>query len=245
MKKYFESLKQSLHKNEEVLLSNKIAEMLRQFARADHKLLEIGCSNGNYAIDRAERLGINEVYGVDVGVKRLEQAKGKMLSVYECNIEKETLPFENDSFDILICNQVLEHLKEIHHVMNECHRVLRKDGLLLVSVPNLAALHNRLLLVVGKQPTTLQVMSEHVRGFAPGAFIWFLTFNGFFKIISYRGSGFYPIPPPLSTFLSKLFPRLAVYQMALLKKTKTDGISWVEEFKRRHIEGYGEDFWYE
>lgn len=230
-----------------MLLSNKIVEMLRKFARADHKLLEIGCSNGNYAIDRAKRLGINEIYGVDVGVKRLEQASGKwkMLSVYECNIEKEALPFEDDSFDILICNQVLEHLKEIHHVMDECHRVLKEDGLLLVGVPNLAALHNRVLLVVGKQPTTLQVMSEHVRGFALGAFIWFLTFNKFLKIISYKSTGFYPILPPLSTFLSKLFPRVSVYQIALLKKTKAGGISWVEEFKRRHIEGYGEDFWYE
>ncbi len=206
LKDNFNTLKCYLHRTEEINLSNKIVGMLKPLCDGKNmRLLEVGCSNGGYAIDRSHKLGISEVYGVDLGRKRLEEAKQKGVITFECDIEEEPLPFDNDSFDIIICNQVLEHLKKIHFLMDECHRVLKKDGLFVVSVPNLAALHNRLLLFVGKQPTTLQVFSEHVRGFAPDAFKSYLTFNNLFKLIRYSCSGFYPFPPQYQQYYRDCF----------------------------------------
>ena len=240
-------LKDSLHIKEEVILSDRLAAMLRPYCEGRApRLLEIGCSNGKYASRRRSQMGgTADVYGVDVGTMRLEEAKQRGIRAYSCDCEREKLPFESDFFDMVISNQVMEHLKEIHLVTDEIHRVLKPNGLLLVSVPNLAALHNRLLLLFGRQPTTLRAMTEHVRGFAPDEFVRFLTLNGLFDLVSYKASGFYPIPPPLSGLLSKVFPRLSVFQIALLRKARSDGPKWVSEFKRLHIEGYGEDFWYE
>lgn len=50
----------------------------------------------------------------------------------------------------------------------------------MISVPNLAALHNRLLLLLGKQPATIRIMGSYVRGYACGSFDQFLGHNGLF-----------------------------------------------------------------
>ncbi|MCX7878507.1 MAG: class I SAM-dependent methyltransferase [Ignavibacteria bacterium] len=45
----------------------------------------------------------------------------------------EKLPFENDRFDVIISSQVLEHVQDVEHYMNECYRLLKPDGILLLS----------------------------------------------------------------------------------------------------------------
>lgn len=45
------------------------------------------------------------------------------------------LPFENESFDIIFCNHVLEHIEEDQKAMSELYRVMRKDGWGIFQVP--------------------------------------------------------------------------------------------------------------
>ncbi len=45
----------------------------------------------------------------------------------------ERLKFEDNTFDIVISSQVLEHVQEVDEYVNECYRVLKKDGCLLLS----------------------------------------------------------------------------------------------------------------
>jgi SAM-dependent methyltransferase len=53
------------------------------------------------------------------------------------NIEEETLPFENSSFDLILLLEVFEHLyKRPNHVFREIRRVLRPGGTLIISTPN-------------------------------------------------------------------------------------------------------------
>ena len=40
-----------------------------------------------------------------------------------------------NSIDIVYCNQVLEHIEDLFKVMNEIPRILKKDGLLIITVP--------------------------------------------------------------------------------------------------------------
>lgn len=47
----------------------------------------------------------------------------------------ESLPFAQESFDLVLCTQVLEYLPEPHTVISEIHRVLRPGGSLILSVP--------------------------------------------------------------------------------------------------------------
>jgi hypothetical protein len=73
-------------------------------------------------------------------------------------------------------------------------RVLRPGGVLVVAIPNLAALHNRLLLLTGRQPTTLHINNgDHVRGFAIASTTRFLARDLGFRVLRIVGVGLPPI----------------------------------------------------
>jgi SAM-dependent methyltransferase len=70
-----------------------------------------------------------------------------------CDLAKQSIPFEDDYFDLVIFTEVLEHVPAPpSQVLREVRRVIRKGGKLILSVPNIAALHCRLKLLFGVQP---------------------------------------------------------------------------------------------
>jgi hypothetical protein len=87
-------------------------------------------------------------------------------------------------------------------------------------VPNLASLHNRLLLAAGRQPSPIKSASAHVRGFTKPDLIGFANecFPGGYELDQYGGSNFYPFPPLIAKPLSVLFPSLSWGIFLLLKK---------------------------
>jgi SAM-dependent methyltransferase len=56
-----------------------------------------------------------------------------------CNAED--MPIENESYDLVLCTQVLEHCTSPERIINECHRVLRDGGTLIVTVPSIYPVH--------------------------------------------------------------------------------------------------------
>ena len=87
------------------------------------------------------------------------------MDVARIDLESQPFPWPDASMDVVVVNQVLEHLKNIWLPMNELHRVLRPDGAAILSVPNLASLHNRVLMALGRQPTSVRTFGPHVRGY--------------------------------------------------------------------------------
>ncbi|MEE9348819.1 MAG: methyltransferase domain-containing protein [Flavobacteriaceae bacterium] len=62
------------------------------------------------------------------------------------------LPFKDNSIECFILTEVLEHLRMGMPLMNEIQRCLQKNGVLLISVPNMVSLANRLWWMLGKVP---------------------------------------------------------------------------------------------
>ena len=84
------------------------------------------------------------------------------------DVSGRPLPFEDGSFDLVMCNHVLEHVFETEHLLREFRRVVSPQGLCIVSVPNLAAWVNRVLLLMGLQPLGSEVGTESIAyGFRP------------------------------------------------------------------------------
>lgn len=131
--------------------------------------------------------------------------------VLTVDIERDPLPFEDGSVDVVIANQILEHTKEIFWILHQVSRIVRVGGSLIIGVPNLAAFHNRILLSLGRQPSPIKTASAHVRGFTKGDLTRFLEacFSGGFVLKDFGGSNFYPFPPVLAKPLATLFPTLA------------------------------------
>src|SRR5262249_44335498 len=68
------------------------------------------------------------------------------------DVEAAAFPAADGDFDLVIWNRELVTVKNLGAALREVRRILRPGGVFVVAVPNLAALHNRLLLLAGRQP---------------------------------------------------------------------------------------------
>jgi SAM-dependent methyltransferase len=169
------------------------------------RLLDVGCWDGSATVEYARCIEA-EAYGIEIFEEPARKARDRGVEVARLNLERESFPWEADTFDVVIANQVLEHLKNVWLPMSEIYRVLRPGGHALLSVPNLASLHNRVILAVGMQPTSIRTFGPHVRGFTMAEFRRFVEYGGAFRVTEAWGVGFYPFPAVLARLPARLFP---------------------------------------
>jgi SAM-dependent methyltransferase len=200
------------------------------------KLLDLACWDGKATKYYGERLGMDALFGADYQNDRLEEARARGVDVRQCDFENEGLPFPDATFDVVVANQIFEHLKQIYRPLSEIHRVLKPGGILLFSVPNLGGLYYRLQLLFGRQPATIKVFEAHVRAFTVQGALDLLTFGNRFEVVASRGSGFYPLPPPLSGWMSRAFSGLAIFQIHLLRKREGTGPDWQEHIASKGVQ---------
>lgn len=185
-------------------------------------VLDVGAGEGKDLLLAKKVVSTSTLHAVECHLPYINSLQKNGIIVYNLNIERELFPFQDGSLDVVILNQVLEHIKEIFWVMHEVSRVLKVGGHLIVGVPNLASLHNRLLLLFGCQPTCLKNSSPHVRGFTKRDFLVFLEtiYQGGYRLGMFKGSNFYPFPPLIASVLAEIFPNMAVGIFMLFEKHK-------------------------
>lgn len=102
------------------------------------KILDLGCGMGEFATFLS-RLGYN-VVGVDMDKEQLKLAKilkeENKAKVEFVNADATRLPFKDREFDIIICFDVFEHIKDLQPICIEMRRVLKDDGVVFLRFPN-------------------------------------------------------------------------------------------------------------
>jgi SAM-dependent methyltransferase len=193
--------------------------------RAPVRILDVGCGGGQDLLNIKRLIPDKkiELFGIDYQDIHFCNAIEKGIQIFSLDIEREQFPFEKYFFNLVICNQILEHTKEIFWILSECSRVLELGGYLIVSVPNMAALHNRILLLMGKQPTCLHVVGPHLRGFTIGEFKEFIETANAFRVVETGASNLFPFPPRIGRLLLKSFPGLGVSILFLCKRQNLNG----------------------
>jgi ubiquinone/menaquinone biosynthesis C-methylase UbiE len=192
-------------------------------------LLDIGCADGMKTMQYVKMLSVplEKVYGIELKPKyvRLAEKRFKVLNV---NLEHDTFPFQDQEIEVIICNQILEHLKTIFLPLSEMDRVLRIGGHLIIGIPNLAAIHNRFFILFGRQPSCNIIMGPHIRCFTHKGFLKFIKQNTNFELQSVSAATLYPFPYPVVQYCAKYFPGLSSYTFYLLKKIKhnPDNCGW-------------------
>ncbi|HRY30281.1 MAG TPA: methyltransferase domain-containing protein [Elusimicrobiota bacterium] len=186
---------------------------IRKFLAAApfHTVLDLGAGAGEDLLMAREVDPSAELHAVEIEPSFVRQLRGCGIRTHEVDIETGRCPFPDGSLDVVIANQVLEHAKEIFWIAHEVSRVLAVGGRFIVGVPNLASLHNRFLLALGRQPTPIQNNSAHIRGYTRNDLCRFLesAFPGGYALRAWGGSNFYPFPPFLAKPLAALFPNMA------------------------------------
>lgn len=101
------------------------------------KLLDVGCGKMPYKQYILENSEINEYIGLDIDTALEYDKAVKPDYTWDGN----NIPFENNSYDVILATEVLEHCPNPTSIISEMYRVLKKDGIILITVPFLWPLH--------------------------------------------------------------------------------------------------------
>jgi SAM-dependent methyltransferase len=100
-------------------------------------VLDAGCGTG-YGTDILAAAGASDAVGVDISSDAIEHARSltSRASVEFVLGDLHELPFADHAFDLVVCFEAIEHVDDQARVITELKRVLRPDGLLVLSSPN-------------------------------------------------------------------------------------------------------------
>ena len=77
-----------------------------------------------------------------------------------CDLNRDELPWPENTFDCVVCCEVIEHIVDTDRLLSELKRVLKPGGVLVLSTPNLASALNRVFVLLGWQPLSTEVSTR-------------------------------------------------------------------------------------
>ena len=109
---------------------NLISNLLSK--KTDIHLLDVGCSSGAF-VSIANGLGMN-AEGVDPSEKAVQSGIDRGLKIHFGYLHE--VSFQEDAFDAITLYEVIEHVNEPKALLEECHRILKPNGVLLIGTGN-------------------------------------------------------------------------------------------------------------
>jgi len=177
--------------------------------------LDLGCDDGVLTSEISKQIGTNNSYGAEIVEESIELARKKGVVVKKFDLNNK-FDFEDNVFDVVHANQVIEHLYNSDNFIGEIFRVLKPGGYAIISTENASSWCNIFASIMGWQIFSLTNIStikpgignpialhrnddpileswNHIRVYN----IWGLreylkVFN--FKIEKIKGSGYFPLP---------------------------------------------------
>lgn len=165
--------------------------------------------------------------------------KNKTIVIKECDLNSEKWPFDDSEFDVIVSNQVLEHMSNTDHFFEEFFRIMRPDAHGVISKPNLSSLHNILQLLITLQPVMCNASNRfygvgnlfsshrgekrnapfhcHLRIFSIRAMVELCNIYGL-RVEKKCGGTFMGIPV-IGRFLGRIIPWYSYYCTLKVRKT--------------------------
>lgn len=175
---------------------------------------------------------VKDYVGLDISETAVKEAKKQGLNAIIHDLQKP-LPFDKNSFDLVICMDTLEHLFDPEFTMKEIFRVIKPKGTVIISIPNVAWIPQRIQMLIGifhpggSQVGTPSWLDPHIRFWNLKSYKKFIVVARF-RLIELR-SIFYMenqtqtwILDWFFEFVGDIFPSLfAPYFISALKPLKT------------------------
>lgn len=194
-------------------LHNIILNLLKKnYEETNHKLLDLGAGEGALSL-KLKKFGF-DVYATDISA---EIFKVKDIPFKIANLDKN-IPYTDNFFDCIVCVELLEHLKNPWITMEEIRRVLKQNGLLVLTTPNIHNLSSKLRFFLfnkfyGFNATKITSPMEHIHPFTVTELKLMLNENGFklLKILYDR---------PFMRYFYRLFPPNQLFGVTNILITK-------------------------
>ena len=210
------------------------SEVLPLLPRKINRLLEIGCGSGNTLKYIKDNYQYDWACGVELAHEAAEIARSKVDLVIEGDIENMDLQIDPATLDVILCLDVLEHLIDPWGVISKLSTLLKPDGIMIASIPNIRYCHVVItLILLGKWEYT-------DKGILDKTHLRFFTRNTAIKLLessSLTVDIVKDIHPKKSTKIRianlitfSMFKDFFVYQYLIRAKKKSDlGIGTGEE----------------
>ena len=201
------------------------------------KTLVLGGCEGVFVNKVMKRLGLKTIYTVDIDSKYVDILKKNSAFIVSRADLNEKFPYKNSYFNLVVADQIIEHIIDLDNFISEIYRILRINGKAIISTENLASFANILSLVLGYRPFSIHYSSRinignplsphnghiiksdsvigaiHHKIFTPKALKDLLKFYNF-RIIKEFYNGFIPF----STKSEKFFGNHAFFMSYLVSK---------------------------
>ncbi len=147
-------------------------------------VIELGCGSGVIL----NMLNAPHKTGVDISAKAIEIARHQVqaedgVDLQVVDIDNDELPFPEKSFDGALASEVLEHLFDPVHALAELNRMLRTDGKLIVTVPNIGYHVYRYYHLISGEVSDFHgnglIVNEHIRYYGRDSLAKLLELTGF------------------------------------------------------------------
>lgn len=210
---------------------NIYVELCRKYSTEAETILELGCGDGEdlKSLQKQSSLSNKNFIGIDLISQKITDF------TYIQSDLNGIFPVTTASVNMVMSNQVIEHIYKTDDFLDEITRVLAPGGILVLSTVNLAAYHYRLMLLFGYSPLVLHPSrrlvgsilknTEYSEPFYGHKSVF--TFNGLveliqkyygFEIIEKQSFGMSFLPAIVSTILLKLCPNMGTYTYIVAKK---------------------------
>ncbi len=155
-------------------------ELLREAVKGRQgkiRILDLGCGEGHITAKMREALPDAEVTGLDYSLSAIEYAHDHFPEIdfavgnaYQC-------PYSKDYFDVVVCNNLWEHVPDPLILLSKMATVLKPGGALIISTPSRFRLSNLVRVLRGKPVTFMS--EQHVTEYSVGQVIEQLRYGGF------------------------------------------------------------------
>jgi SAM-dependent methyltransferase len=198
----------------------KALSLAENYLKKDSKILVAGSGEGGLEYQLLEKkLDASQISAVDIDPG---QYKISAVKCQYCDLNGR-IPFNDKSFDVCFSIEVIEHLNNPQNMIDEAHRILRPDGRLYLSTPNLHSIAQKLRFLFSDEFHWFRDKHHKNLGHIHPIFDWLLKrmIQERFEIIDYDAPSFQlrlltkspGIPMPIK---SKLFADINIYALKKL-----------------------------
>ena len=139
-----------------------LIKILNDHGISNKNCLDIGPGSGRW-INFLKKQKSKNIYAVDISDKVIDINKTNCDKIFKLDFEKKKIPLQNNSIDLIICLEVLEHLRQPDHFLKEIMRLLKKDSIAVFSIPNILSFSSRVRVVLGLLPTAIVSDPTHIK----------------------------------------------------------------------------------
>jgi 2-polyprenyl-3-methyl-5-hydroxy-6-metoxy-1,4-benzoquinol methylase len=140
------------------------------------KLLDLGCGQGLFTNSFKNEFTNYDVYGLDHSITAIEFANSNFDNIDFVVADAYYPPFEDEYFDIIVCNNIWEHVPDPLNMLNAIRRILKPNGQLIISTPSRYRIGNLTRVFLGKE---VSMSKHHITEYTVGQMREQLKFGGF------------------------------------------------------------------